>query len=205
MWLCRLTLKIWHEIGADKFVFIFCENKEPNDLSFQNKHLSTLCPKITPTSEPQIISLSGCCYKAPKSNGIPGKRINAIAYSKIWLCLNHFSLHIYTTENKLNFANRTAPVIPLLSFAVTNSARQTGALLSALPSVSMLASTIFHIKNLNRLKLTKTERDACCTAALITHLTCVTRSTSWNSVSFLRGTCSWHQTQYGPSHQQLSV
>jgi hypothetical protein len=64
-------------------VFIFCENKEPNDLSFQNKHLSTLCPKITPTSEPQIISLSGCCYKAPKSNGIPGKRINAIAYSKI--------------------------------------------------------------------------------------------------------------------------
>jgi hypothetical protein len=72
-------------VGADKFVVIFCENKEPSDLAFQNEYLSTLHPKITPTSEPQIISLSGCCYKAPKSNSIPGKGLNAIAYSKTCL------------------------------------------------------------------------------------------------------------------------
>ena len=134
-----------------------------------------------------------------------GKGLNAIAYSKICLRLNHFSLHIYATENKLIVAISTPPVIPLLSSGVVNCARQTGALLSALTSVSMLASTIFHIQNLNRLKLTKIERDACCTMALITCLICVLWSMSWNSVSCFWGTCSWHQTQYGPSHQGLSV
>jgi hypothetical protein len=74
MWLCWLTLKIWHEIGVDKFVFIGCENKESSNFAFRNKYLSVLHPKITPTSEPQVICLSGCCYKAPKSNGVPGKR-----------------------------------------------------------------------------------------------------------------------------------
>lgn len=90
-------------------VFIFCENKEPSDLAFQNKHLSMLHPKITPTSESQIISLSACCYKAPNQMVFQEKALNAIAYSKICICLNHFSLHIYTTENKLNAAIGTGP------------------------------------------------------------------------------------------------
>jgi hypothetical protein len=86
-------------------VFIFSENKEPSDLAFQNKHLSMLHPKITPTSEPQIVAVT----KPQNQMVFQEKGLNAIAYSEIGLCLNHFSLHICTTEHKLNVAVSSGP------------------------------------------------------------------------------------------------
>jgi len=109
MWLCWLTLQIWNEIGADKFVFIFCENKEPSDLAVQIKHLSVLHPQITPTTEPQIISLSGCHYKAPKSNGIPGKSTKCYCvFRNLSSSKSFLSPYLYYW-NKLNVAIGTGP------------------------------------------------------------------------------------------------
>jgi len=86
-------------------VFIFYENKEPSDLAFRNKHLSTLHPKFTPTLEPQTVAVT----KPQNQTVFQEKGPNAIAYSEMCLCLNHFSLHICTTEHKLNVAVSSGP------------------------------------------------------------------------------------------------